>query len=399
LRVLRRRLALSLLICFFQLQMSAVVLKRQIISSTDFNGRFRASPIKGLEEAYLPVSFRSSHAANLLLLQNGGLLCFWFSGSEEGESNVAIVMSKLWKGSSQWSKTVEIDHQPGKSFQNPVAFQTAEGRIWLLHTSQTAEQGQADAQILYLTSDDDGRSWTNPKVLFAKRGSFTRHPPLLLTQSEWLLPIYYTPSGSITHGAESHYSAIERTEDGGQGWKECRVPKSQGLVQPSLVRLDDKAFVAFFRSRYADFIYKSSSRDGCLWSTPVTTRLPNNNSSIQVSVLKDRHLVLVFNNSSAGDARDRPKTASRKPLSIALSEDGGNTWPWVRDLDGGSSPAHPDAEDDQQEYSYPSVLQDTLGKINVAYTYLRTTIKVVRFDEDWIRRGNTVGKFRGDRPE
>jgi predicted neuraminidase len=388
-----------LLIWFFQLQTSAVVLKRQIVSNTDFNGHFRASAIKGLEEAYLPVSFRSSHAANLLLLQNGGLLCFWFSGSEEGESNVAIVMSQLLKGSSQWSKTAEIDHQPGKSFQNPVAFQTAEGRIWLLHTSQTAEQGQADAQILYLTSDDYGRSWTNPKVLFAKRGSFTRHPPLLLTQSEWLLPIYYTPSGSITNGAESHYSAIERTEGGGQNWTECRVQKSQGLVQPSLVRLGDKKFVVFFRSRYADFIYKSSSRDGCVWSAPVTTRLPNNNSSIQVSVLKDRHLVLVFNNSSAGDARDRPKTASRKPLSIALSEDGGNTWPWVRDLDGGSSPAHPDAEDDQQEYSYPSVLQDTLGKINVAYTYLRTTIKVVRFDEDWIRRGNTVGKFRGDRPE
>jgi predicted neuraminidase len=394
-----RRLALSLLIVFFQLQMSAVVPKRQIVSRADFNGHFRASAIKGLEEAYLPILFRSSHAANLLRLQNGDLLCFWFSGTEEGQSNVAIVMSRLPKDSSQWSETMEIDHRPGKSFQNPVAFQTAEGRIWLLHTSQTAEQGQADAQILYLTSDDYGRSWTNPKVLFAKLGSFTRHPPLLLSRSEWLLPIYYTPSGSITYGAGSHYSAIESTKDGGQGWEECRVPKSQGLVQPSLVRLGDRNFVAFFRSRYADFIYKSSSRDGCVWSAPVTTRLPNNNSSIQVAVLKDRHLVLVFNNSNAGDTRGMPRTASRKPLSIALSEDGGNTWPWVRDVDGSSSPAHRDVEDDQEEYSYPSVLQDTAGKINVAYTYLRKTIKVVRFDEDWIRQGNTVGEFRGVRAE
>ena len=66
---------------------------------TQFDGKFRASNTKGVEEAYLEKLFRSSRAANLVKLKNGDLLCFWFSGTREGESNVAIVMSRLAEGS------------------------------------------------------------------------------------------------------------------------------------------------------------------------------------------------------------------------------------------------------------------------------------------------------------
>jgi predicted neuraminidase len=361
---------------------------------SEYDGRFRISAPKGVEEAYLPTLFPSSHAPNLLELRNGDLLCFWFSGTEEGASNVAIVMSRLPKGSSVWGKPVEIDHQQGQSFQNPVAFQTSDGRIWLMHTSQSAGQGQGDAQVFYLTSDCLGRSWTKPKPLFTKAGSFIRHPPLLL-QDKWILPLYYTPSGSITNGAETHYSVAMITSDAGRSWKQCNIPKSHGLVQPDIVRLASGRFAAFFRSRYADFIYKSNSKDGCAWSIPVRTTVPNNNSSVQVTVLRNRSLVLVFNNANVDAETREPRTGPRTPLSIALSQDEGNTWHWVRDIEGGTAERHPSA-DDEQEYSYPSVLQDQTGKINVAYTFLRKTIKVVRFQEDWIKQGKTEGKFLGD---
>jgi predicted neuraminidase len=131
-------------------------------AASRFDGTFLASRINGVEEAYLVTLFRSLHAANLLKLKNGDLLCVWFSGTHEVDSNVAIVMARL-KGSQQWSKTSEIDHQEGKSFQNPVAFQTAGGRIWLLHTSQPAGQWQTNAEVWYLTSDDAGQTWTAPR--------------------------------------------------------------------------------------------------------------------------------------------------------------------------------------------------------------------------------------------
>jgi predicted neuraminidase len=353
-----------------------------------------------VQEAYLPKIFPSSHAANLLLLKNGDLLCFWFSGTHEGDSNVAIVMSRLPKGSRQWTDTTVIDHQEGKSFQNPVAVQTSDKRIWLLHTSQPAGQWQSHAEVLYLTSDDEGRSWSAPQPMFTQPGSFTRHPPVLINDKSWILPMYYTPSRSITDGAESNYSAMQLTSDGGKNWKECEVPQSHGLVQPSVVELADGTFFALFRSRYADFIYQSTSRDGRDWAVPTPTHLPNNNSSIQLAELHDGSLVLAFNNCSAGVTRDKAATSPRKPLSIALSLDGGASWPWIRDIETGKSaetPIGPPAgHPKHEEYSYPSVLQNPRGKIYVAYSYNRETIKVVRFDEKWIKRGQTVGKFKGD---
>jgi hypothetical protein len=255
------------------------------------DGLFRSSVTAGLEEAYLGKLFRISHAANLVKLKNGDLLCFWFSGTGEGESNVAIVMSRLSKGSEQWSKTVEIDHQTGKSFQNPVGFQLPGGHLWLLHTSQPAGEGQTNAEVLYLTSVDNGQNWSPPRPLFTQQGSFVRQPPVLLSKKMWLLPMYYTPSRTITEGAESHYSVVKTTNDGGRHWNECRIPGSNGMVQQSVVRLGAGQFLGLFRSRYADFIYQSTSHDGCSWTVPAPTRLPNNNSSVQMTLLKDKSLV------------------------------------------------------------------------------------------------------------
>jgi predicted neuraminidase len=392
--------------CCVHVLLSAALIEAQAPSPpaasavTQFDGTFRASSAKGVEEAYLEKLFRSSHAANLVKLQNGDLLCFWFSGTHEGESNVAIVMSRLPKGSHQWGKTVEIDHQEGKSFQNPVAFQAPGGRLWLLHTSQPAGQGQINAEVLYLTSDDAGQTWTAPQPLFTQPGSFIRHPPILIGKKVWLLPMYYTPSRNITDGAESHYSAVKLTSDGGKSWKECKIPQSNGLVQQSVVRLATGHFLGFFRSRYADFIYQSTSDNGCDWTVPTPTHLPNNNSSIQLAMLRDGSLVIAFDNNSSGVTRDKTGVSARKPLSIALSQDGGETWPWVRDIETGNPAGQQKKVQDwtHEEYSYPSLLQDANGKINVAYTYSREAIKVVRFDEEWIKQGNTEGKFKGDSP-
>lgn len=364
------------------------------------DGNFHASTINGIEEAYLGKLFRISHAANLVKLKNGDLLCFWFSGTGEGESDVAIVMSRLAKGAARWSKTVEIDHQVGRSFQNPVGFQAPDGRLWLLHTSQPAGEGQANAEVLYLTSGDDGQTWKTPRPLFTQPGSFIRQPPVLMGKKVWLLPTYYTPSRNITDGAESHYSVVKITRDAGKSWRECKVPESNGLVQQSIVRLGTGQFLGLFRSRYADFIYESTSEDGCAWTDPTPTHLPNNNSSIQLAMLRDGSLVIAFNNVNSGTTRDKPRASARKPLSIALSQDGGATWPWVRDIEtgsGGDQQNESKRGTGNEDYSYPSVLEDSNGKIDVAYTYCRETIKVVRFDKEWIKNGDTRGMFRGDR--
>src|SRR5258707_12911231 len=76
-------------------------------TSHQFDGEFRPSGVKGVEEAYFPTLYPSSHAANLVMLSNGDILCFWFSGTSHERSN-GIVMSRLEKGSQPWSIPIEV---------------------------------------------------------------------------------------------------------------------------------------------------------------------------------------------------------------------------------------------------------------------------------------------------
>jgi predicted neuraminidase len=371
---------------------SAPVASKPLGSPAD--GQFRPSALPGIEETYLTPVFASSHAANLLMLKSGDLLCVWFSGSREGDSDVGIMMARLPKGSKQWSEPQRIDHHPGESYQNPVLFQAPNGALWLIHTTQPAGQGQANAKVLVTKSADDGKTWTTPAVLFDQPGAFVRQPLVTMSNGDWMLPMYFTPSRGITKGAETNYSVIKISGDQGTNWKDCAIPDSNGYVQPNVVRLQNGRYLAFFRSRYADYIYKSTSNGDCTWTAPQKTQLPNNNSSIQVAKLANGHLVIAFNNVRAVVTKGKPQTGPRKPLSVALSEDGGETWGWVRDLETGI-PSVGD-ESRREEYSYPSILQAADGRINVAYTYRRFTIKIVRFDENWLKIGTTTGTFIGD---
>jgi predicted neuraminidase len=379
--------------------LAAVDYSKDLASPND--GRFRPSSVPGMEEAYLVPMFASAHAANLLLLKSGDLLCFWFSGTWEGQSDVAIVMSRMPKGATQWSKPQLIDHHAGESYQNPVAFQAPDGTLWLLHTTQGAGQGQANAKVLLAKSGDGGKSWSEPKVLFDSPGSFVRQPLRITPAGDWLLPMYVTPSRGITEGAETNYPIIKISRDRGTTWQDCAVPNANGYVQPGIVRLRNGRYAAFFRSRFADFIFRSDSPDGCSWTPPYKTVLPNNNSSIQVTQLKNGHLLMAFNNVGSVVTGGKPKAGPRKPLTVALSEDEGKTWGWVRDIETGSLKEGEAAISNQkdrpgrEEFSYPSILQGPDGRIYVAYTYRRYVIKCVRFDEAWIKNGSSTGVFKG----
>lgn len=352
-------------------------------------------------EAYLPILYPSSHAANLLELENGDLLCVWFSGTWEGESGVGIVVSRRPAGKRNWETTRLIDNEPGVSYQNPVLFQAHDGTVHLFHTTQGARAGEANAHVLHVISKNNGKSWSKPELLFAKPGAFTRHPLLILKDGTkngtWLLPMTYVTSHGIGKGAETNYSVAEISQDGGKNWKECAMPETFGKVQPTVVPLANGQLRAFFRSRASDFIYTATSgADGCSWGPAEATVLPNNNASVQAFRLASGHIAMIFDNSSLSPRGNR---GQRKPVSVALSEDEGKTWPYVRDVETGRDEmglAERNAKiPGREEYSYPVILQTRAGEIVTAFTYRRQTIKVVSITEGWIKAGSTVGEYKG----
>ena len=111
---------------------------------------------------------------------------------------------------------------------------------------------------------------------------------------------------------------------------------------------------------------RTESHDGGdTWSPGVDTEFPNPNAAVEFIRLKSGALLLIYNN-SMGD---------RTPLRMALSLDGGKSFPYQKNLVEGPG-----------SFSYPTAIQTRDGKIHVTYTSdERTTIRHATLEERDLR--------------
>ncbi len=300
-----------------------------------------------------------------------------------------------------------------RSEQNPVLFAAPDGDLWLLYTAQLSGH-QNTSIVRRRISKDQGRTWGAIDTLFDKPGTFVRQPIVVARDGAWLCPVFLcrVQPGERWSGNDD-VSVVMRSTDGGATWSEHAVPDSVGCVHMNIQMLADGTLLALYRSRWADHIYASRSRDGLAWSAPEALDLPNNNSSIQFVTLANGHLGLVFNASSAAQSTARRASlyddiedsedsgelvaqaasargtafwgAPRAPMTLAISLDGGRTWPVRRNLETGDGYCMTNNSVDKlnREFSYPSIAQSPDGRLHIAYTYFRQRIKYVSVTEDW----------------
>ncbi len=369
----------------------------------------------GQSEALLPSTSVQCHAANLMPLGNGDLGCVWFAGTQEGMSDISIHFSRLPQGSSRWTPARRLDDDPTRSEQNPILFPAPDGRLLLIYTSQRSGN-QDTAVVRYRVSRDDGVTWSPAETLIDEPGTFVRQPPHVGAAGEWLLPVFECrtrPGERWTGNFDT--SAVKISHDQGRTWAHHPVPKSEGAVHMNILSVGGGELLALYRSRWADFIYVSCSDDGGrTWSPPGPTALPNNNASIQATVLTDGRRALVYNASSAATASERRQSlydeieddtatvqagaaapvraaepartafwgAPRAPLCLALSGDKGRSWssPLALDTSDGYCMTNNSRDRLNRELSYPSIQQTADGRVHVAYTYFRRAIKYLAIE-------------------
>lgn len=368
-------------------------------------------------DAMLPAPAVQNHAANLATLPGGDLGCVWFGGTQEGVPDISVWFSLLPVGADTWSTPVQLSDDGTRSEQNPVLFVAPGGDVWLLWTAQIAGN-QDTSEVRRRISGDGGRTWGPATTLIPASdtgGVFVRQPIVVLHSGRWLLPVFHCVSvpGQRWVG-DRDTSAVLISDDAGATWRESPVPDSTGRVHMNVVPLADGTLAAFYRSRWADFVYRSTSTDdGETWTAPQPVPdLPNNNSSVQVVRLADDRLAVVFNDSSARDATERRLSlydeidddglaeqaqppeefgaafwgAPRAPMTLALSSDGGLTWPVRRNLEVGDGYCLTNNSRDglNREFSYPTIHQTADGTLDIAFTYFRQTIEHVRVPVSWV---------------
>lgn len=294
------------------------------------------------------------HCSVLCELPSGDLFCVWYAGSREKEPDVALMGARWLRQQALWTQPRVLWDTPGQPEGNAVPFVPPDGLLHLFFVTVVGE-GWDTAQLKHMTSADEGETWTQPVVMGEPLGTMVRNKPLYLPGGRTIVPMYDDREGG---------SFMYISDDGGATWRRsARIPGPGGHIQPTLFRKADGCLVALMRNDEPRRIQRSYSTDeGETWSAAESTNLPNPNAGCDVVPIGEGRLLLAFN--------DTPHR--RSPLSIALSEDEGETWPRKIDL-----------ETDDAEFSYPSIIRAQDGLIHLSYTWRRKAIAHVVFDLEW----------------
>jgi len=306
------------------------------------------------------------HAATLCELPGGELMAAWYAGSYEGARDVAIYAARKTSDGG-WTEPEVIADTPGFAEGNPALYRDVSGVLWLFYVTMVGERWDT-CQVKYQRSVDSGRTWDIPVLLRAEWGWMTSNKPLTLPDGAILLPLYEERGAAFTL----------RSDDVGRHWdRSDPIETPEGVIQPALARLSDGRLLMLLRTleRENGALWQSFSDDeGRTWSAPTRTRLPNPNARVDVQSLASGALVLAFNDTPRG----------RTPLTLALSDDDGRTWP-----------LRVNVETDEAEFSYPALIQSSDGLCHLAYSHRRVNIAHVAFDEEWLRAQR---KRKGRRP-
>lgn len=206
---------------------------------------------------------------------------------------------------------------------------------------------------------------------FRRMGWQTRSKPHITDSGRLILPLY---SDGFS------FSMMAYTDNWGETWEFSEPIVGFKNLQPTIAETESGELVAYMRDSGPEpkrLMVTRSTDNGKTWSTPKDTKFPNPSSAADIVTLENGHWVMLYNDS----------VDERHSLAVALSEDGGKTWPWVRKLEYNKhNPSSVYA-------AYPAVIVGEDGNLHASYSFRRPlseqpekeTIKYAVFNEAWIK--------------
>jgi predicted neuraminidase len=309
------------------------------------------------------------HPASFTELDNGDLYLVYYGGKGEYANDTAVFGSRLAKGASKWSEPQRIAQDPFRSVGNGVVWQAPDGVLWLFYVIRFGDTW-SDSRIAAKISNDRGRTWSDSSLLALRAGMMVRGRPIVLSNGEYLLPVYHETGADREIVGPDSTSLFLRYNAKTRLWTETApIRSARGNIQPAVVETGGTGrLIAYCRrgggygKESSGYIIRAESNDyGQTWTEGKDSAFPNPNSAIEFLKLRSGHLLLVYNDSMT----------RRTPLVAAISTDQDRTW--TRRLT---------IEDGANDYAYPVALQTADGRIHVVYTSDgRSTIRHAVFEE------------------
>ena len=312
----------------------------------------------------LPADRVFNHAPSLLELPDGTLLVAWSSGSKEKNRDNAILLSFKKPGSRGWSNPQILVDTPNRADGNSVLFLLC-SEIYCFYSSLWGT-GWSTAQLFYTKAKLDSNNflWTSPERIFPfyRMGDLGRGKPVILDDKEFILPLYKEFMG--------YYSYICKFKDGKVIYSSPLIKSTAGNLQPAIIPVAEEELFMLMRPEKGGYFWQSFSKDeGKTWSKPKQREdLFNPGAGFDLIRLSSGEIALVFNNDSE----------NRNNLTLALSEDEGDSFPVRKLLE----------KEKNVDSAYPSIIQDSKGKIHIVYSVDKKEIRHIVLDEKEISELN-----------
>lgn len=323
-------------------------------------------PVRCFGFIYDKAPYPEAHASTIVETSEGQIAAAWFGGTKERNPDVeiwfAVRTGGEWGTPRSVADGVQADGTRLPTW-NPVLFQATVGP---LHLFYKVGPNPREWWGMVITSDDDGKSWSEPRRLPGALLGPIKNKPVVLPGGTWL-----APSSVETTMDDGWYMQMERSTDRGKSWTVHKVepgPGSYDVIQPSILMLDDHTIEALGRSRQGVVVAAQSKDGGVTWGQPFAVDLPNPNSGTDAVTLADGRHIIVYN--PVAQTPDLVTKGPRYPIALALSDDGVR---WRRVLTLESEPL-------PSGYAYPAIIQSSDGMVHVTYTYDRRRIRHVVID-------------------
>lgn len=312
-----------------------------------------------------------SHVPSLTELPDGRLAAAWYAGSREGAGDVRIYFSTRSPADTRWSAPRAIVTRDSaardlnryiRKVGNAVIF-ADRGTLSLLYVTVSIG-GWSGSSLNFTQSTDSGATWSRTRRL-------TLSPFFNVAELVKNAPAalgggrWVVPIYNELISTFPEMLWLEEIPSGIRATK-SRVSAGWFGYQPALAPLDTDIALAVLRSDdVARRVSIARTEDGGeTWTAPERLDLPNPDAGLDAVRLSDGRLLLAFNDSTTG----------RENLRLALSTDDGQTWMRIATV----------AEEPGADFSYPFLMQGSDGSVHLVYAWKRTAIRHVVFNLAWL---------------
>lgn len=305
--------------------------------------------------------FPECHASSLVRLTNGDILCVYFAGKHEKNDDVAIYLSRRTKNG--WQKPKILAKVSFVPHWNPVIFEIQGG----LRVCFKVGKEIPHWRTWHTESYDGGFTWTAPAAYEGAVGP-VRSKPIYLSNGLLLAPnsvetsVSWRPRTDISDDNGAHFRPLSEIPINCSRETDKNFISGLGAIQPTLWESEKGAIHALLRTTCGHIFRADSSDFGNTFSEAYNTKIPNNNSGIDV-VNTSRGLFLCMNPVSGN-------WAARTPLVVLKSTDNGHTFSHFATL---ADKKWDEKGNKNAEFSYPAIVADEKC-LHITFTWMRRQI-------------------------